>query len=110
MRIIGRLVRIVRFLGYFLGQLVVANLRVAWEVLTPRHTMRAGIIEVPTHTRNAFEAVTLANLISLTPGTLTLEITEDASVLYVHSLYVDSPEAFRQQIGVLENRLLAALR
>lgn len=109
-RIIVRIGRMLSFIAYFLGQLIIANLRVAWEVLTPRHGMRAGIIAVPTRARSDLEVVTLANLISLTPGTLTLEVTDDRSLLYVHSLYVDSPEEFRRQIGRLEDRMLRALR
>lgn len=109
-RIAGRIARIVSFVIYFFGQLVLANLRVAWEVLTPRHGMRAGIIAVPTKARSDLEVVTLANLISLTPGTLTLEVSDDRLLLFVHSLYVDSPAEFRQRIGRLEDRLLGALR
>jgi multicomponent Na+:H+ antiporter subunit E len=107
---VARAGRIVRFAVYFLGQLILANLRVAWEVLTPGYGMRAGIIAVPSRARTDLEIVTLANLISLTPGTLTLEVTEDRSLLFVHTLYVDSPDEFRDRIGELENRLLGAMR
>lgn len=105
-----RVLRLLGFVGFFLRQLVIANARVAWEVLTPTHTMRAGIIAVPTRARTDLEVTAFANLISLTPGTLTLEVSDDPTVLYVHSLYVRTPSAFREQMHAFETRLLVALR
>jgi multicomponent Na+:H+ antiporter subunit E len=103
-------VRLVRFAGFFLWALVVANLRVAFEALTPGFRMRVGIIAVPTRTASIFEAVLLANAISLTPGTLTLELDEDTRTLYVHALYVRSRETFLAEIQRLETVLLDATR
>jgi multicomponent Na+:H+ antiporter subunit E len=102
--------RIVRSLAIFLVELIKANLRVAIEVLTPGFSMTAGIIRVPTRTRSALEAVALANAISLTPGTLTLEVDEENHVLYVHGLYVTSRSEFLRGIARIEDLVLDITR
>ncbi len=105
-----RLVRVPVFGVYFFAAFVQANLRVAWEVVTPGYAMRAGILRVPIHTATNWETMLLANAISLTPGTLTLEVSLDGAALYVHALFIDSREALEAEIADLERRLLWALR
>lgn len=102
--------RILRFLLVFLRELIIANARVAWEVMTPGLSLHPAIVRVPTRTRNPWERTLLANTITMTPGTLTLEVDEITGDLYVHSLYVDDRETFRERIGVLEDVLLEAMR
>ena len=75
-----------------------ANLRVAIEVLTPQQRMRPAIVAIPLDVRRDFEITLLANLITLTPGTLSLDVSSDKRVLYVHSMYVDDIDAFRREI------------
>lgn len=86
------------FVLYFLWELLVANLHVAYEVITPRLYMRPAIVAVPVDLKRDFEITLLANLITLTPGTLSLEISEDKKTLYVHGMYVDDIDDFRRSI------------
>lgn len=86
------------FSGFFAVELSLASLRLFWDILTPRHHMRPAIIAVPLDLESDTEITFLANLITLTPGTLSLEVSEDRRVLYVHAMYVDEIEAFRQDI------------
>jgi multicomponent Na+:H+ antiporter subunit E len=102
--------RMVRSLAIFLLELVRANLRVAMEVLAPGFRMTAGIIRVPTRTRTPLEVVVLANAISLTPGTLTLQVDEQDRVLYVHGLYVTSRSEFLRSIARIEDLVLDITR
>lgn len=102
--------RLVRSLALFLIELVRANLRVAVEVATPGLGMQAAIMVVPTRTRNLVEAVLLANAISLTPGTLTLEVDEDTRDLYVHTLYAPTREEFLAGVARLEDLVLDMTR
>jgi len=102
--------RVVRALLIFLVELMKANLRVAVEVLTPGFSMTAGIIRVPTRTRSSLEVVLLANAITLTPGTLTLEVDEENRVLYVHGLYVTSRSEFLAGIARIEDLVLDVAR
>lgn len=94
-----QVLRIVRFVGYVLWEIVLANLNVARQVLlTPRDQLRPGIVGVPLDLTSDAQITMLANLITLTPGTLSLDISEDRRTLFVHAIDVSSPEAFRHSI------------
>lgn len=102
---------ILLFALYFLWQLLLANIRVAITVLSPRLPLRPAIIAVPLDVRSPAAITLLANLITLTPGTLSLDVSSDRRTLYVHALFVRDVEQFRQEIKVgLERRILEVLR
>lgn len=106
-----RLGRLAAFAAYFLKQMVVANWEVATDVLTPGSRMTPGIVAVPLRCRTRGELTLLSDLITLTPGTLTLEVDRGAHVLYVLGLYApDDPDAFRAEVVDLERRMLHATR
>lgn len=90
--------RVLSFFGFFLYELLKANLQVAWEMATPKFHMTPGIVGVPLDLKTDAEITLLANLITLTPGTLSLDISEDKKVLYVYSMYIDNREDFIQGI------------
>ena len=90
--------RAMAFAGYFLWQLVLANLRVAYEVMTPTHRMRPGVLAIPLTLRSDEAITLLANLLTLTPGSLTLDVSDDRSTLYVHVMHIDDPEQARRAI------------
>jgi multicomponent Na+:H+ antiporter subunit E len=107
---LARIPRLVAFAGYFAYALVVASLWVAWDVLTPRQLMRAGIVAVPLRGRTQMEMTLMANLVSLTPGTLSVTINADPNVLFVHGMYQPDPDKFRREMQEFERRMLSALR
>lgn len=97
---------------FFVWELFKANMRVAYDVLTPRHRMRPGVVAVPLDVETDTEITTLANLITLTPGTLSLDISTDRRVLYIHAMYIDDdPEELRRSIKRgFERRVLEVFR
>lgn len=102
---------VVSFALFFLWEVVKANLRVAYDVLTPRMRITPAIIAIPLDARTDAEITFLANLITLTPGTLSLDVSEDRKILYIHAMYVENVDQFRQEIkDGLERRLLDVLR
>jgi multicomponent Na+:H+ antiporter subunit E len=100
----------IRFLGFFLWDLLRSNLRVAHDVLTPTHHMKPGVIGVPLEARTDAEITALANLITLTPGTLSLDVSTDRQVLYVHVMYLDDETEVINGIKELEQKLLELMR
>lgn len=101
----------VMFVLFFLWELSRANLKVAFDVLTPRHRMVPGVIAIPLDARTDAEITLLANLITLTPGTLSLDVSTDRRVLYVHAMYIDDVDALKREIKQgLERRVLELLR
>lgn len=107
-----RVWRVVKFVVFYIGQLIMSNLRVAYDVVTPHNYMRPGVIAVPLTVETDAEIVLLANLITLTPGTLSLDLSPDRKTLYVHVMYIDidAEQARRQIKEGLETRVLELLR
>ena len=95
-----------RFAFFYLKELVKANLRVASTVLSPQMQLTPAVVAVPLDTDSELSISLLANLITLTPGSLTLDIAADCSVLYVHTMYADDIDQFRLSIKDLERRVL----
>lgn len=105
------MVRAVGFLLFFLKEVMIANLRVAHDVLTPTFYMRPRVLALPLDALTDIEITLLANLISLTPGTLSLDVSSDQRVLYVHAMYAaDAGAARREMKDGLERRMLRLLR
>lgn len=106
-----RVPKILSFILYFLYQMVKANMQVAYDVMTPKYFMRPGVVRYPLHARTEFEINLLSTMISLTPGTLILDISEDRKTMYIHVMYLNDPETFvRETKTGLERRLLEILR
>ncbi|MEX0884552.1 MAG: Na+/H+ antiporter subunit E [Cyclobacteriaceae bacterium] len=103
--------KLIYFIFYFIYELIKANLQVAYDVVTPRFYMKPGIIQIPLTAKSDLEITLLANLISLTPGTLSLDVSNDREVLYVHAMYVSDKNEFIQSIkNGFEKKLLEILR
>lgn len=108
---VAKLPRFIAFLFFFLWELLLANLRVAYDVITPTYHMRPGVIAVPLDARTDFEITSLAALISLTPGTLSLDVSADRSVLYVYTMFIhDRDRIVRDIKDRFERRVLEILR
>lgn len=103
------------FLVYSLWEIVLSSLLVAWTVVQPRSRLpqkvQSAIIGVPLTVTGDLEIAILANAISLTPGTLSIELSPNNRVLYVHTISYQEPEEFRRQIKEgFERRLLEITR
>lgn len=107
---LARTVRFAAFTAFFLRELVVANAQVVWDVLTPRSRLAPGIVALPLRSSSAGEITLIANLVSLTPGTLSLAVGHDPAVLYVHGMYAGTREQFVRQLEEMEDRMLHAVR
>jgi multicomponent Na+:H+ antiporter subunit E len=103
--------RLLEFGGFFLKELIKANLLVAHDVVTPSHRMRPGVIAVPLDAETDVEITLLANLISLTPGTITVDVSDDRRMIFIHAMFLEDPEKVRRDIKEgFERRLLEVLR
>jgi multicomponent Na+:H+ antiporter subunit E len=89
------------FLIYLVKEIIVSNVAMAWLIIQPIPKLDPGIIAVPLTISTALEITVLSLAISVTPGTLVVELGQDpigCYVLYVHSLNVDDPDKFRATI------------
>lgn len=87
--------RIVSLGLLFLWELLVSTLQVAWLVIQPsvRSKLQPAIVAVPLRVKTDWEITILANLITLTPGTLSIDVSDDRTTLHVHVLTAKDSEA-----------------
>lgn len=103
--------QIVGLIGFFVWELLLSNLRMAWYTVMPIDRMNPGMVDVPLEPMSDVELLVLTNLITLTPGTLTLDVSEDRRILHVHAMDARDPERVRREIKQgFERRVLGALR
>lgn len=106
-----RLPKVINFLFFFIYELLLANLEVAYDLITPSFYMKPGIVKFELTARTDLEITLLSNLISLTPGTMILDVSDDKKVLYIHVMYVKDRDKFVRRIREgFERRLLNILR
>ncbi|SLN12327.1 Na(+)/H(+) antiporter subunit E [Pseudoruegeria aquimaris] len=87
-----------RLLVMFHYELIVSSLVVVWDVLTPTQHSVPGIVDVPLDIDTEIGILLVTNLISLTPGTLSLDVSEDRKTLYVHAMFSEDPQALRDTL------------
>lgn len=76
----------------FVRELIQSAAEVAWYTVQPTLQIRPGIVKYPLDVKTDREITMLANLISLTPGTLSLDVAPDRNHLYVHSISVETED------------------
>ena len=106
-----KVVAIIRLLLIFARELILSCFTVLKAVIRPKINIRPGIIAVPTHLKSNWEITLLACLITLTPGTLTLEISPEGDVLYVHAMDAyDAEEIIHQIQNTFESAIMEVSR
>lgn len=105
-----RLPRLLRFTGFFIKELVKANFKVAFDILTPPWHMQPGVIRFPLKAKTDFEITMVASIISLTPGTLSLDVSDDNRVLFIHAMFLQDEKQLFAELHEVERRLLEVLR
>lgn len=84
-----RLIAFIGFLIFYAGEVVKSNVRVAYDVITPRHRMRPAVIAVDLEGMTERQMLFMANFITMTPGTLGLSVSPLKKKLYIHAMYID---------------------
>jgi multicomponent K+:H+ antiporter subunit E len=88
-----RPLEMVSYLGIVLYDIVIANVQVAILVLGPRSRLKSGFARVPLDLKTNHAITVFASTISLTPGTVSVDVTPDRSALVVHYLSSEDPAA-----------------
>ena len=100
--------KVILLIVFFLWEIVLANLRLMVVLSTPLDKLKPRIIAVPLDARTDGEITIFANMITLTPGTLSLDVSGDRRVVYVHVITSTDAESARRELKeTLERRLLA---
>lgn len=110
-RYFNRVPKTVGFVFYFVYKMLLANLQVAYDVVTPKYFFKPGIVKYPLDAVTDVEINLLSTIISLTPGTLILDVSEDKKSIFIHVMYLKDREEFITQIkNGFERRLLEIIR
>jgi len=94
------------YIAAFSKEVVVANLDVAYRVVSPWMPLEPQVIYVPLRVETALGVTTIANSITITPGTITLDHDPDENALYVHIIDGSDPEAVVEPIREWEDYAL----
>ena len=88
----------IKLIVMFHYELLVSSLAVLWDIITPTHRSRPAIIEMPLDVESDAGILLVTNLISLTPGTLSIDVSEDRKTLSLHAMFADDPDAVCRQL------------
>lgn len=98
-----RLAALARFAVYYLAALIRTNARVAWEVATPlQDDIDEAIVRIPLTVDSPQAALLVANAVTFTPGTLTIELSGEPLTLYAHVLHFEGEAELQSEINRLE--------
>ena len=103
-----RPISLLYFMGFVFVELVKSNVILAWEIITPGTRIRNGVIAVPLRTSQPITMMVVANVITLTPGTMTIDVKGDPPVLYVNVLFLHDVEQVRRDLLHLEELAVRA--
>lgn len=102
---------IIRLVLLFIKELFLSSFTVAWQTVSPKLNFRPGIFAYSTELESDWEVTLLACLISLTPGTLTLEVSQDKRSLYIHAMDIKDVDEHIEQIrNTFETAILEVKR
>lgn len=87
------------------GAIAVASMQVARDIIAPSAKLQPGIVIVPVFLRTPTQVAVWVSLINLTPGTLTVDVSDDLNEAWVHSLYAGDPEDLKQELHDLQQRV-----
>ncbi|TLF51562.1 Na+/H+ antiporter subunit E [Halomonas urmiana] len=89
---------LLRFVARVLGDILIANIQVAWLIINPRQRMRPAFVVYPLMLEERFTITLLASTISLTPGTVSANLRMDGKSLLIHTLDMEDEDALIETI------------
>lgn len=101
-----KLPRLFNFILFFIWDLIKANARVAYDILTPTHLMKPAVIGVPLELETDAAITLFSNLITVTPGSLALDVSTDKKILYVHLMYFEDEQQHIAELKRLEAKVI----
>ena len=90
--------RAIGLAAFFAWELLVANVRVALDVLSPRLAIQPAVVAIPLDITSDAEILLLSALVNITPGSVTIDLSDDRRTLFVHVMHMTSPETSRFEI------------
>ncbi len=90
----------IRFFLFYVKEVLVANLEIAMDIMRPVSRTSPGFIELPLGPMSNMQIFLLTNLITMTPGTLSFDLSHDRKRLLIHVMYLrDRPDEVREHLS-----------
>ncbi len=105
MNLIKKAYYILEFVVFYLVKLVQANIYIAWDILTPKMHTKPAFMEVPVTLKSNLGLLLFSNLLSMTPGTLSMDITEDRKKLIIHVLYYSTDDIMLKDLMDIQDKI-----
>lgn len=105
MKLLKKIYYSIEFVGYYLFKLVQANLFIAYDILTPKMHINPAFMKVPVNLKTDAGLLLFSNLLSMTPGTLSIDVSKDKKTLLVHVLYYSSEELMQKDFNGMQNKI-----
>lgn len=100
----------IKLLVLFLYELVVSSASVLWDIITPQNQSQPAILEMPLDVKSDAGILLVTNLISLTPGTLSIDVSQDRKTLTLHAMFAEDPDAVIAELkGGMEKWVIDAV-
>ena len=106
MRIVKLLYYIPEFIVFYLAKLVQANFYIAYIILSPKMMTQSGFIEFPVKIKSSAGLLLFSNLMSMTPGTLSADLSTDRKTLLLHILVKDDEKKIMDSIEDIQKRII----
>ncbi|NBJ68597.1 MULTISPECIES: Na+/H+ antiporter subunit E [Clostridia] len=106
-----RVIKIISLILLFIKELISSNIEIVKLVYTPKPDFEPGIFTFPTELKSNWEITLLANLITLTPGTLSVAVSRDNTKLFIHAMDInDSGESIQSIKNTFEKAIMEVTR
>lgn len=105
MNILKTIYYILEFLVFYLMKLVQSNIVIAYDILTPTMLTNPCLIKIPLVINSNIGLLLFSNLLSMTPGTLSIDITDDKKFIWVHVLYKKSEDEMLAEIMEIQGKI-----
>ena len=106
MKALKKLYLVISFLMFYLVKMIQANIYIAYDILTPKMHTNPGFVWIPLKVNSDIGILLLSNLLSMTPGTLSVDIDQDKKKLLVHCLYNTSGGNVIADIEEIQDRII----
>jgi len=106
MNVIMRIFHFLSFFFFYIKEVILSNIAISIYILTPGFKMNPAVVEVPLKARKEIEVIFLANLISMTPGSLTLDYNPVKGSLKVHVMNYSDPVDLQRLMDKMQDKII----
>ena len=106
MRFIKSIYYLFSFVFFYLLKIIESNIYLAYDILTPRMHTNPGFIWVPVKLKSNIGILMFSNLLSMTPGTLSVDLSDDRKKLLVHYLYDNEQSVVFDEINKIQDKIM----